>query len=134
MEDKKEKMGAGQKMSGKRREVKEDARERESERSANADRWQPRCIAAEAHVIAVNHGRASDTHASTVDTSQYTQAGGERMGAGREVSGMLDLTLCTHTAVLDHLMWSVSAVTDVTVITQCGRKQSDILKHANDPI
>lgn len=63
---------------GSEDEQEERDREGESERAAHcADRWQPRCIAAQAHAIAVNHGRASNTHASTVDTSQYTQAGRE---------------------------------------------------------
>lgn len=110
-----------------RGERKKRTREREREWSANADRWQPRCIAGEAHVIAVNHGRASDTHASTVDTSQYTQAAGGEGGRGRgegEVSGMLDLTLRTHAAVLDHLMWSTSAVACATFVTRTFKKHA----------
>lgn len=47
-----------------------------------------------AHAIAVKHGGASHTHASTVDTSQYTQAGSEK-GGGGDTGRRLELTQST---------------------------------------
>lgn len=59
----------------------------------------------------MNHGRASNTHASTVDTSQYTQAGREGgLGGGGHTGRMLVHTVYSRTAVLDDLMCSISFV------------------------
>lgn len=63
-----------------------------------------------AHAIAVKHGGASHTHASTVDTSQYTQAGSEKGGGGTQGGGWSLHSLLRSLEVLDDLMSSISFV------------------------
>lgn len=81
----------------RRRERRKEEMQEVSEQHTvwHADRWQPRCIATEAHTIVVNRGRASHTHASTVDTSLHTQAGREaREGEGTGSSAACDRDFC----------------------------------------
>lgn len=62
--------------------------------SEHADRWWPCRSATEAHAAAVHYGRFSDTHASAVDTSQYTLVARKEGALGVETRAGCWVPLC----------------------------------------